>query len=151
MDDASFVRMMIRQVLVHLGQCNILEATNGFEALQSYKENRPDLTILDITMPELDGLSALREIITFDPSAKVIMCSAVVQVINEALDIGAIDFVTKPFRSDDFRKIIMKLFAAEVRENCSEQIIYLFKQKKSLFEQSVGIQGFVKNILKIDG
>lgn len=145
MDDASFVRMMIRQVLVHLGQCNILEATNGFEALQSYKENRPDLTILDITMPELDGLSALREIITFDPSAKVIMCSAVVQVINEALDIGAIDFVTKPFRSDDFRKIIMKLFAAE------EQIIYLFKQKKSLFEQSVGIQGFVKNILKIDG
>ncbi len=109
-DDASFVRMMIRQVLDRLGYTNILEAKNGFEAVQFYKENKPDLTILDITMPELDGLSALKEIISFDPTAKVIMCSAVFQepIVREALDLGAIDFVVKPFRLDELRKLIMK-------------------------------------------
>ena len=109
-DDASFVRMMIRQVLVRLGHSNILEATNGFEAVELYKAHTPALTTLDITMPVLDGLSALREIIAFDPTAKVIMCSAVAQgnVVNEALDIGAVDFVAKPFRPDDLTKIIKK-------------------------------------------
>ncbi|WP_434512298.1 response regulator [Desulfitobacterium sp. AusDCA] len=107
-DDTSFVRMMIRHVLMNLGQIDILEATNGIEAVQFYKENKPDLTILDITMPELDGLSALKEIITFDPTAKVIMCSAVVHVFKEASAIGAVDFVAKPFRPDDLKKIIIK-------------------------------------------
>ena len=107
-DDASFVRMMIRQVLIRLGHTNILEAENGFEAIKLYKTNTPALTILDITMPELDGLSALKEIISFDPTAKVIMCSAVSQetIVWEALEIGAVDFVSKPFRSDELRKII---------------------------------------------
>lgn len=109
-DDASFVRMMIRQVLVQLGQFNILEARDGFEAVEIYKENMPTLTILDITMPELDGLSALKEIIIFDPRAKVVMCSAVAQgnIVNEALNIGAVDFVTKPFRPEELKKIITK-------------------------------------------
>nr|WP_047808753.1 response regulator [Desulfosporosinus acididurans] len=109
-DDASFVRMMIRQVLVNIGQFNILEATNGLEAIELYKENIPALTILDITMPELDGLSALKEIIAFDCAAKVIMCSAVAQgnIINEALKIGAVDFVSKPFRPDELKKVIIK-------------------------------------------
>lgn len=78
-----------------------MEATNGIKAVQFYKENKPALTILDITMPELDGLSVLKEIITFDPMAKVIVCSAVVNVIQEATAIGAVDFVAKPFRRDD--------------------------------------------------
>ncbi|MHB1407765.1 MAG: response regulator [Desulfitobacteriaceae bacterium] len=109
-DDASFVRMMIRQILVRLGHTDILEAKNGFEAIEIYKANTPVLTILDITMPELDGLSALKEIIFFDPTAKVIMCSAVAQgnVIREALNLGAIDFIAKPFRPDELEKIITK-------------------------------------------
>ena len=109
-DDASFVRMMIRQVLIRLGHTDILEAKNGFEAIEIYKANTPVLTILDITMPELDGLSALKEIIFFDPTAKVIMCSAVAQgnVIREALNLGAIDFIAKPFRPDELEKIITK-------------------------------------------
>ena len=109
-DDASFVRMMIRHVLIRLGHTNILEAENGFEAIKLYKANTPALTILDITMPELDGLSALKKIISFDPMAKVIMCSAVSQgtIVWEALEIGAVDFVAKPFRSDELEKIISK-------------------------------------------
>lgn len=109
-DNASFVRMMIRQVLIRLGRTNILEAKNGLEAIKLYKSNTPALTILDIIMPELDGLSALKEIISFDPTAKVIMCSAVSHetIVWEALEIGAVDFVAKPFRSDEFGKIISK-------------------------------------------
>lgn len=107
-DDASFVRMMIRQVLGRLGHTNILEAKNGFEAIEVYKANIPSLTILDITMPELDGLSALKEIIAFDPSAKVIICSAVIQpdIIRDALDLGALGFLAKPFRPEELEKII---------------------------------------------
>ncbi len=107
-DDASFVRMMICQMLIRLGHTDILEAKNGFEAIESYKVDMPALTLLDITMPELDGLSVLKEIIAFDPSAKVIMCSAVAQgqVVREALDLGASDFLAKPFRLDELEKII---------------------------------------------
>ena len=109
-DDASFVRMMIRQVLVRLGHTEILEGKNGFEAIELYKANRPALTILDITMPELDGLSALREIRVFDPKAKIIMCSAVAQsnIVNTALALGALDFIAKPFRPDELGKVITK-------------------------------------------
>ena len=107
-DDASFVRMMIRQVLIRLGHTDILEAKNGFEAIELYKANTPTLTILDITMPELDGLSALMEILSFDPTAKVIMCSAVAQdnVVRKALALGAIDFIAKPFRPGELGKMI---------------------------------------------
>jgi two-component system chemotaxis response regulator CheY len=107
-DDASFVRMMIRQVLIRLGHTDILEAKNGFEAIELYKANTPTLTILDITMPELDGLSALMEILSFDPTAKVIMCSAVAQgnVVRKALALGAIDFIAKPFRPSELGKMI---------------------------------------------
>ena len=75
--------------------------------MQAYKENKPDLTILDVIMPELDGLSVPKEIITFNPTTKVIMCSAVIGVIKGASAIGAVDFVTKPFRPDNFKEIII--------------------------------------------
>lgn len=118
-DDANFIRMMIRQVLTHLGYTNILEAKNGFEALEIYKANRPALTILDITMPELDGLSALFEIMAFDPTAKVIMCSAASQEtsVSEALELGAAAFVTKPFRPDELGKIITKVLTGNNKGN----------------------------------
>jgi len=111
-DDASFVRMMIRQVLGRMGLAHI-EAANGNEAIELYKAYRPALTLLDITMPELDGLAALREIVGFDPDAKVIMCSAVTEetIVNEALSRGALDFVFKPFRPDDLEKMIAKHLA----------------------------------------
>ncbi|MHB1653785.1 MAG: response regulator [Desulfitobacteriaceae bacterium] len=109
-DDASFMRLMIRQILVRQGCFKVLEAENGMLAIDLYKENNPDLAILDITMPEIDGLQALTEIIQYDPQAKVIMCSAVAQeaMVREALRLGALDFVIKPFRPDDLLKIVHK-------------------------------------------
>lgn len=108
-DDASFMRLMIRQILLRLG-CDFVEAENGLQAVELYKENRPDLVIMDITMPEIDGLQALTEILKLDPQAKVIMCSAVAQevMVKEALSLGAIDFVIKPFRPDELLKIVKK-------------------------------------------
>ncbi len=109
-DDASFMRLMIKQILIRQGCSNVLEADNGFAAIELYKEKRPDLTILDITMPEVDGLQALTEILAYDASARVIMCSAVAQevMVREAMRLGALDFVVKPFRPDDLLKIVRK-------------------------------------------
>ncbi|MDA8227861.1 MAG: response regulator [Desulfitobacterium hafniense] len=109
-DDASFMRLMIRQVLARKGYTDIFEAENGRLAVELYKLNRPSLTLLDITMPELDGLTALTEILAFDPQAKIVMCSAVAQesMVLDALSRGALDFVTKPFRPDDLLQTVNK-------------------------------------------
>lgn len=109
-DDASFMRLMIRQILNRKGCSDIIEADNGLTAIDLYKEKKPDLAILDITMPEVDGLQALTEILAFDASAKVIMCSAVAQevMVREALRLGALDFVVKPFRPDELLKTVRK-------------------------------------------
>lgn len=109
-DDASFMRLMIRQILIRHGCTNIIEAENGQIAVELYKEIKPELAILDITMPEIDGLQALTEILDFDPGAKVIMCSAVAQegMVREALRLGALDFVIKPFRPEELFKTVKK-------------------------------------------
>lgn len=109
-DDASFMRLMIRQILNRKGCADIIEADNGLTAIDLYKEKKPDLTILDITMPEADGLQALTEILNFDPSAKVIMCSAVAQeaMVREAIRLGALDFVVKPFRPEELLRTVRK-------------------------------------------
>ena len=109
-DDASFVRMLIRQVLFRLAPISPLEAKNGLEAIEIYKTNRPELTIMDITMPELDGLSALKEIRSFDPAAKIIMCSAVSRgdIVRKALELGASDFIAKPFALDELGTMVKK-------------------------------------------
>ena len=109
-DDASFMRLMIRQILVRRGYNDIFEAENGQIAVDLYKLHKPDLTLLDITMPELDGLAALDEILTFEPSARVVMCSAVAQesMVRKALSRGALDFVVKPFRPDELLHIVTK-------------------------------------------
>ncbi|MFZ3132262.1 MAG: response regulator [Desulfosporosinus sp.] len=109
-DDASFVRLMICQILARKGLTNIVEAENGRQAVERYKSEKPDLTILDITMPELDGLAALAEIIVFNPLARVIMCSAVAHesMVLEALKQGALDFVVKPIRPDELLRTVLK-------------------------------------------
>lgn len=109
-DDASFVRLMICQVLARENLTNIILAENGRQAVELYISDKPDLTIMDITMPELDGLDALTEILEINPLARVIMCSAVAHesVVLEALKRGALDFVAKPFRPDELLRTVTK-------------------------------------------
>lgn len=109
-DDASFVRLMISQILARQGLTNVIEAKNGRQAVEQFNSNRPDLTLMDITMPELDGLAALQEILKIDPLAKVVICSAVANenIVNEALRVGATDFVAKPFRPDELLDMVLK-------------------------------------------
>ncbi len=99
-DDAAFMRGMIREILTRGPFVVTGEAENGVEAVRRYKELRPHLTTMDIVMPLMDGISALREIVRFDPAAKVVMVSALGQeaLIAEAIESGASDFVVKPFQ-----------------------------------------------------
>ena len=101
-DDAAFMRMMIKDILTKNDFEVVGEAGNGAEAVEKYKEVKPDLTTMDITMPEKDGISAVKEIRAFDPSAKIIMCSAMGQqaMVIEAIQAGAKDFIVKPFQPD---------------------------------------------------
>jgi two-component system, chemotaxis family, chemotaxis protein CheY len=101
-DDAAFMRKMVADALTKGGHEVIGEAANGIEAVERYRELRPEVTTLDITMPEKDGLAALQEIIGLDPSARVIMCSALGQEskVLESIKMGAKDFVVKPFQAD---------------------------------------------------
>ena len=99
-DDAAFMRKMVGDALAKGGHEVVGEAANGNEAVESYQALRPDITTLDITMPEKDGLAALKEIMALDPTAKVVMCSALGQEskVLEAVKSGAKDFVVKPFQ-----------------------------------------------------
>jgi two-component system, chemotaxis family, chemotaxis protein CheY len=99
-DDAAFMRKMVTDALTKGGHEVIGEAGNGTEAVEQYQSLKPNLTTLDITMPEKDGLSALKDIMALDPSAKVIMCSALGQEskVLESIKLGAKDFVVKPFQ-----------------------------------------------------
>ena len=99
-DDAAFMRKLLSDALASGGHEVVGEAGNGVEAVVRYQELRPELTTLDITMPEKDGLAALAEIMAIDPAAKVVMCSALGQEakVLEAVKLGAKDFVVKPFQ-----------------------------------------------------
>ncbi|MCH6266593.1 response regulator [Neobacillus citreus] len=98
-DDSQFMRNLIKEILNEANIRNIIEAENGEEAVKKYKLYSPDVVVMDITMPLLNGLDALEEIIKIAPKAKVIMCSSVGQqsTIQDALKIGASDFVVKPY------------------------------------------------------
>ena len=101
-DDAAFMRMMIKDILVKNGFDVVGEAADGVQAVAMYQELLPDLVTMDITMPEMDGISALKEIKGLNPSAKVIMCSAMGQqaMVIDAIQAGARDFIVKPFQAD---------------------------------------------------
>ena len=98
-DDATFMRMMLKDILTKNEFVVVAEAENGARAVEEYKANSPDLVTLDITMPEMDGIEALKEIKKINPGAKVIMCSAMGQqsMVMEAIQAGAVDFIVKPF------------------------------------------------------
>src|SRR3954471_22076308 len=112
-DDAAFMRKMVSDALVKAGHEVVGEATNGVEAVASYQALKPELTTLVITMPEKDGLAALGEIMTLDPTAKVIMCSALGQEskVMESIKLGARDFVVKPFNADRVKDAVAKALA----------------------------------------
>ncbi|MEZ3462871.1 MAG: response regulator [Lachnospiraceae bacterium] len=101
-DDAVFMRMTIRKMIELEGYEVVGEAGNGVEAVQKYMEAQPDVVMLDITMPEMNGIDALKRIKEFDPKAKVIMCSAMGQqaMVAQAIQSGAKDFIVKPFEKD---------------------------------------------------
>ncbi len=98
-DDAAFMRKVLGDALASGGHEVVGEANNGMEAVERFQQLRPELTTLDITMPEKDGLAALAEIIAIDPAARVVMCSALGQEtkVLESIKLGAKDFVVKPF------------------------------------------------------
>ncbi|GJQ23365.1 MAG: response regulator [Planctomycetia bacterium] len=112
-DDAKVIRMIIRQILTRNGFEIAGEAGNGREALEKYKELRPDAVTMDIVMPEVDGIQGLKEIIAFDKQAKVVMISAIDQrdSLVESLRHGAADYVVKPFEDDRMVAAIKNIFA----------------------------------------
>jgi two-component system chemotaxis response regulator CheY len=101
-DDAAFMRMMLKDILIKGGHEVVGEAENGLIAIQRYQELKPDLVTMDITMPEMEGVEAVREIKKKDANAKIVMCSAMGQqgMVVQAIQAGAKDFIVKPFQGD---------------------------------------------------
>ena len=110
-DDAAFMRMMIKDILTKNGYNVVGEAENGVKAIEMYKETKPDLVLMDITMPEMDGIGALKGIRSEDPNANVIMCSAMGQqaMVIESIQAGAKDFIVKPFQADRVLEAVKKV------------------------------------------
>jgi len=108
-DDALFTRKVLREILEIEG-CEVVEASNGKEAIDKFRLERPDLVLLDVSMPDMDGLTTLQAIKGIDENAKVIMVSAMGQTstVQEAMKFGACDFIVKPFRSNQIRELITR-------------------------------------------
>ena len=109
--DAAFMRMMIKDILTKNGYNIAGEAENGAKAVEKYNELKPDLVLMDITMPEMDGIEALKKIKAGDPNAMVIMCSAMGQqaMVIESIQSGAKDFIVKPFQADRVIEAVKKV------------------------------------------
>ena len=105
------MRMMIKDILVKNGYEIAAEAENGLKAVEQYQDAKPDLVLMDITMPEVDGIEAVRRIKALDPNANVIMCSAMGQqaMVIEAIQAGAKDFIVKPFQADRVLEAVRKV------------------------------------------
>ena len=110
-DDAAFMRMMIKDILTKNGYNVVGEAENGAKGVERYNELKPDLVLMDITMPEMDGIAALKAIKASDPKASVIMCSAMGQqaMVIESIQSGAKDFIVKPFQADRVIEAVKKV------------------------------------------
>jgi len=110
-DDALFMRVTLKNILSKSGYEIVGEAANGRESVELYKSQKPDLVTMDITMPEMDGITAVREIKKVDPNANIIMCTAMGQksMVLEAVSAGAKDFLVKPFQPDKVVEAVQKL------------------------------------------
>lgn len=110
-DDAAFMRMILKDTLTKAGYEIAGEAANGQEAVEKYKELSPDFVTMDITMPVMDGIQAIKEIKETDADAKIIVCSAMGQqaMVIEAIQAGAKDFIVKPFQSNRVIEAIQKM------------------------------------------
>lgn len=110
-DDAAFMRMMLKDMLSKEGYEIIGEAENGIEAVEKFKELSPELTILDITMPEMDGIQTAKAIKEENPNALIVMCSAMGQqaMVIEAIQAGAKDFIVKPFNAERVLEAVNKV------------------------------------------
>lgn len=110
-DDSAFMRGIIKKILNENGVTDVIEAVDGQDAVNKYKEISPDAVFLDIMMPNKTGIEALKEIIAINSNAKVVMCTSVGQekIVQEAVEGGATDFVTKPFKPEDIKEAISKL------------------------------------------
>ncbi len=109
-DDAAFMRMMIKDILGKNGFEILGEAENGIKAVEKFTELKPDLVIMDITMPEMDGIEAVKKILSMDSNAIIIMCSAMGQqaMVIEAIQAGAKDFIVKPFQPERVLEAVNK-------------------------------------------
>ncbi len=110
-DDASFMRQMIREIVEAEGHEVVGEAADGVEAVEQYERLHPDVVTMDIVMPRRSGIDAVRGILAVDPSARVVMCSALGQetLVTEALQAGARDFIVKPFKPDSVLDTLQKV------------------------------------------
>lgn len=109
-DDAAFMRMMIKDILEKNGYEVCGEAQNGLVAVEMYNKEKPDIVTMDITMPDMDGIEAVKNIRASDPNAKIIMCSAMGQqsMVMDAIKAGAKDFIVKPFQADRVLEAVKK-------------------------------------------
>ena len=112
-DDAIFMRTLVSDILQQAGFDVVGQAETGSQAVEEYKRLRPDLVTMDIVMPDLGGIDAVREITAFDPDAKVLMCSAMGQqaLVVEAIQAGAKDFVVKPFQASRVLEAVQRVLA----------------------------------------
>ena len=110
-DDAAFMRKVIKDTLTKAGYTELFEAVDGADAVQKYAEVNPDLVLMDITMPNMDGLEALKAIRGADGNANVVMCTAMGQesMVMEAVRAGAKDFIVKPFKEDRILKTVTNI------------------------------------------
>ncbi len=113
-DDAAFMRMMVKDTLTKAGYTDLYEAADGMQAVETYNEIKPDLVLMDITMPNMDGLEALKTIKSKDPNANIVMCSAMGQesMVIDAIKSGAKDFIVKPFKPDRILKTVSSIVGA---------------------------------------
>lgn len=111
-DDAAFMRMQLKDIFTKLGHEVVGEAENGFVSIEKYKELQPDLVTMDITMPEMNGVEAVKQIKAIDSNATIIMVSAMGQqeMVIEAIQAGAKDFIVKPFTQDRIQEAVEKIF-----------------------------------------
>lgn len=110
-DDAAFMRMMLKTTLTQAGYTDLVEAEDGVKAIEMYNAEKPDLVFMDITMPNKDGLETLKELKASDPNATVVMCSAMGQeaMVMDSIKSGARDFIVKPFKPERILSTVKKI------------------------------------------